>query len=44
MAYLVLNDLVNETQVEEVKNDVEDLESFVEPVIDKIGKKEPEKN
>jgi hypothetical protein len=36
--------LVNETQVEEVVNDMENLESFIEPVIDKIVKKETSKD
>ncbi|KAL1327007.1 hypothetical protein HN51_037113 [Arachis hypogaea] len=31
-------------KVEKVKNDLDDLESFVEPVIDKIVKKEAEQN
>lgn len=35
--YFLLN-LVIETQVEELKNDLDDLEAFVEPVIDKIVK------
>lgn len=32
--------LENETQVEEVKHDLDDLESFVEPIISKISNKE----
>ncbi|MED6161285.1 hypothetical protein PIB30_118428 [Stylosanthes scabra] len=31
-------------KVEKVKNDLDDLETFVEPVIDKIVKKEAEQN
>ena len=33
----------NETQVDELKNDLDDLESFVEPIIGKIVKKESER-
>lgn len=40
----ISNHLVNETQVGELKNDLDGLESVVEPVIDKIVKKELEKN